>query len=122
LFLHLPFWLSFPREAGESASALAVVLVFALASLFVIPQRSGRNLLLLLLNNGPFSTPTPSPPLFVRSTLTPGSSESKINLQNLENFSTTKITTQITTIYHQFTTFYQPKTTSNSPYPQTLAL
>jgi hypothetical protein len=31
-------------------------------------------------------------------------------------------TTQITTIYHQFTTFYQPKTTSKSPYPQTLAL
>jgi hypothetical protein len=31
-------------------------------------------------------------------------------------------TTQITTIYHQFTTFCTPKTTTKSLYPQTLAL
>jgi hypothetical protein len=31
-------------------------------------------------------------------------------------------TTQITTIYHQFTMFCTPKTTPKLPYPQTLAL
>jgi hypothetical protein len=57
--------------------------------------------------------------------LTPARPNQKINLQKLAFFSTRKITTQTphkSPRYHQFTTFYQPKTTSKPPYPQTLAL
>jgi hypothetical protein len=110
----------------KNPSALAVLLVFALAFLFVIPRRREGICFCSCSTtdrSAPYATVRHSSSEAPLRLAPPGSKNksSKVGMF-FDKKNHHARTTQNTTIYHQFTTFYQTKTTSNSPYPQTLAL
>jgi hypothetical protein len=134
LQLQLPFWLSFPREAGNLLLTLPLPSFLFCSCLFGCHSSAKRGNLLLALPL--FLFLQLQLPLWLSFLREAGESASKrpdacsVRIENKSSksgkFFNTKNhhtrTTQNSTIYHQFTTFYQPKTTSKSSYPPTLAL